>query len=121
MKRLILLLCVATGASIAPAHAHHSIASAYDSGRKITLEGVITEFHFVNPHPFITIKIEASGKFWTLETDNRSEMAQAGITAQTLKPGDRIIVTGNPARDGGQGLYIQKLQRPADSFQYEQV
>jgi hypothetical protein len=105
---------------MAPVYAHHSL-SAYDSKRQTTLEGVITEFHFVNPHPFLLIKAEKSEKEWALEMDNRSEMVQAGITAETLRVGDRIIVTGNPSRDGGRGLYINKLQRPADGFEYEQV
>ncbi len=53
--------------------------------------------------------------------DNRSELAEIGMTSQTLKPGDRIVVTGNPARTKSQSLYIRKLDRPADGFRYEQV
>ena len=112
------MICVSPSAS-----AHHSIASAYDSSREITLEGVITEFHFVYPHPFVTIEVKqgSSTAAWALEMDNRSEMAQAGVTAETLKPGDRIVVKGNPGRMGRQALYIQKLDRPSDGFGYQQV
>src|SRR3954464_16098208 len=35
------------------APAHHSIAGVYDSTASITLDGVVSAFHFVNPHPFI--------------------------------------------------------------------
>ena len=43
------------------------------------------------------------------------------MTSQTLQPGDRIVVTGNPARNKSQSLYIRRLDRPADGFRYEQV
>ena len=46
----------------------------------------------------------------------------AGMTAETLKPGDRVAVSGNPVRSkGGQSLYIRKLERLTDGFVYEQV
>jgi len=104
-----------------PAAPHHSISSAYDASKVITLEGVVAQFHFVYPHPFVTIDVQQGSARWTLEMDNRSELARAGMTSETLKPGDRIVVTGSPARGGGQSLYIRKLERPADGFQYEQV
>jgi hypothetical protein len=109
--------------SAMPAVAHHSISSAYDSIRNRTLEGVVAEFHFVYPHPFLMVDVQQgqSTTRWTLEMDNRSELARVGMTSQTLRPGDRIIVTGSPARSGQQSLYIRKLERPADGFQYEQI
>jgi hypothetical protein len=33
-----------------PAMAHHGTAISYDASRRITLEGVVTEFRFANPH-----------------------------------------------------------------------
>ena len=53
--------------------------------------------------------------------DNRWELVEVGMTRETLKRGDRIIVTGSPAREQAASLYIRKLDRPADGFQYEQV
>jgi hypothetical protein len=58
---------------------------------------------------------------WRLEMDNRRELVDVGMTETTFKPGDRVVVRGNPAREKSQGLYIRKLDRPADGFQYEQV
>jgi hypothetical protein len=53
--------------------------------------------------------------------DNRSELAAVGVTAETLKPGDRVVVTGSLARTQAHRLYIYRLDRPADGFRYEQV
>ena len=37
------------------AEAHHSISGMYDSRRDVRVEGVVTQFEFVNPHAFITL------------------------------------------------------------------
>jgi uncharacterized protein DUF6152 len=99
---------------------HHSIAGYYDSSRQIMLEGVITEFRFVNPHPFLIVDVDHQP--WKLEMDNLSELVDVGMSKETFKAGDRVIVRGNRAREKSQqGLYIQRLDRPADGFRYEQI
>src|SRR5262245_46880773 len=105
------------------AHAHHSIAAVYDSAREQRLEAVVAEFKFVNPHPFVIVTVEADGaeQSWRLEMDNRFELAQVGMTDTTLKPGDRVVVTGSLGRTDPRTLYIKQLDRPADGFRYEQV
>jgi uncharacterized protein DUF6152 len=104
--------------------AHHSIASFYDSRHQATIEGIVVSFQFIHPHPFLTIQVAAGGgktDEWKLEMDNRFELAAAGMTADTLRPGDHVIVTGSRARTQPNGLYIRRLERPADGFEYEQV
>ncbi len=99
---------------------HHSIAGVYDSSRQVSLEGVVAEFHFVNPHPFLIV--EVNNELWKLEMDNLSELVEVGMTKETLKSGDRVVVSGSPARSIPlRGLYIRKLDRPSDGFRYEQV
>ena len=44
---------------------HHSIAGVYDKTRQVTIEGVVAEFHFVNPHPFILVDVK--NERWKLE------------------------------------------------------
>jgi hypothetical protein len=78
------------------ADAHHSISAVYDSSRPQRLEGVVAEFQFVNPHPFVIV--DADGESWRLEMDNRFELAGIGMTSETLKPGDRVVVTGSLGR-----------------------
>lgn len=110
------------GASLA-AQAHHSIAAVYDSARQQRLEAVVAEFQFVNPHPFVIVNVQVNGteESWRLEMDNRFELADVGITDTTLKPGDRVVVTGSLGRIEPRTLYIRQLDRPADGFRYEQV
>jgi DNA/RNA endonuclease YhcR with UshA esterase domain len=104
--------------------AHHSISGAYDSSRRETVEGIVAEFQFINPHPFLLIDVDdGAGKAhtWWLEMDNRRELVAVGVTANTFKPGDRITVTGSLSRSQRKGLYVLRLDRPADGFWYEQV
>jgi hypothetical protein len=113
------LLTLASGAS-----AHHSIAGIYDSRNPISFEAVVVEFQFVNPHPFVVVArgdSDTASQQWRLEMDNRFELAGIGMTAETLRKGDRIRVTGSAARDKSRALYIRRLERPSDGFWYEQV
>jgi hypothetical protein len=105
------------------AGAHHSIAAVYDSARQERLEGVVAEFQFVNPHPFVIVTVAAGGaeEQWRLEMDNRFELQGIGMTSETLRPGDRVVVTGSMGRTEPRTLYIRQLDRPADGFRYEQV
>src|SRR5687767_9820868 len=125
MKRWILSFAFGMAVSGSTADAHHSIAAVYDSSRKATVEGAVTRFQFTNPHPLLMIEVtDRSGKAaqeWVLEMDNRSELAAVGVTAETLKPGDRVVVSGSMARAQANRLYVSRLDRPADGFRYEQV
>jgi hypothetical protein len=115
------LLAATPGAGL---RAHHSIAGVYDSSRPVTLDGVVAEFAFVNPHPFVVVEVTDGGgrpQLWRLELDNRFELAAVGMSADSLKRGDRVTATGSRARDGSRGLYVRRLDRPADGFRYEQV
>lgn len=103
------------------AQAHHSIAGVYDSAKEATVDGVVIEFRFVSPHPFIDMRDRQSGQTWRLDMDNRREFEAIGFVAETLKPGDRVVVTGSLARREANRLYIDRLDRPADGFGYEQV
>jgi hypothetical protein len=106
------------------AGAHHSFGGIYDSSRNLMLEGVVTEFLFIHPHPYLLVAVQGSGgeqQTWRAEMDNRFELTDIGITAQTFKPGDRVVVSGSPGRNEPRILYMWKLARPADGLLYEQI
>jgi hypothetical protein len=105
------------------AEAHHSIAGMYDEGHPLTITGLVSEFHFVNPHPFVLLQAkDSSGRdqVWKLELDNRWELVEAGMSATTLKAGDQLTVTGGPAYKQANVMYVRRMQR-TDGFRYEQV
>jgi hypothetical protein len=105
------------------AQGHHSIAAAYDRARPVKLDAVVVEFAMVQPHPFVIVEVKSGGDAarWRGELDNRHELVAIGMTADSLKPGDRVILSGNAGRTQPQSLYVYRLDRPADGFWYEQV
>ena len=121
MRTVAAVVLIAAGAGV---DAHHAISAIYDGGRNVTLDGIVREFKLVNPHPWVEVTVvDGAGRdrAWRLEMDNLFELTAIGVTADTLKPGDRVTVTGSPARDRSDSLYVRRLDRPADGFRYEQV
>ncbi len=117
MKRLAVLCAGVLWACVG--WAHHSFSSIYDSSKNVVLEAVVTEFQFVHPHPFLLVSV--AGASWRAEMDNRFELVDIGMTAETFKAGDRVVVSGSPGRTQVRTLYMWRLERPADGLLYEQV
>ena len=117
---LVLAAVVVVTAAI---DAHHSITAIYDSRQQVTVSGSVREFQFVNPHPWIGIDVTDDGgvRRWRLELDNRWELENIGMNADTFKPGDVIVVSGSGGRDGARSVYVRRLDRAADGLLYEQV
>jgi len=105
------------------ADAHHSIAGMYDQSRRVTLDGVIAQYQFVNPHPFVVVDVTMNGatQSWKAELDNRWELQNVGMTPTTFNAGDRVVVSGSPGRDRTPLLYVWRLERAADGLLYEQI
>jgi len=123
MTRRLLPCVIALASTGATAVAHHSLSSAYDVTRSISIEGVVTQFQFINPHPIVIVDVTRNGQTrpWRLEMDNRRELEAIGVTTATFKAGDRIIARGSPGHGDEPRLYIRALDRPADGLRYEQA
>jgi len=84
---------------------------------------VVTEFVWRNPHSFMKIDVadkDGTTKSWTLEWGSVSQLSQYSITRTSLKPGDKIVVTGQPARDAAAPrVLIETLKRPADGWEWK--
>jgi Family of unknown function (DUF6152) len=125
MKRKLLLLVAAVALLIWAdrVFAHHSFSATYDSTQRIEIEGVVKELVWRNPHSFMRIDVtdkDGMTKTWSLEWGSITQLGQSQITRTTLKPGDRVIVGGEPARDRSSlRLLIQIVKRPADGWQWQ--
>ena len=101
--------------------AHHAFSPVYDSKRTITVDGVVTQFRFVNPHAMMLMEVkDKTGKVvtWNVEFAGRLNLEEAGWNAQTIKPGEHVKVTGNPAWESSQRMAFVKLVR-ADGTELE--
>jgi hypothetical protein len=102
------------------AFAHHSFAATYDSTRRIEREGIVKEFIWRNPHSFLRIEVtDTAGapETWTLEWGSVSQLSDARLTRTTLRPGDRILAIGEPARDpSSPRMLLREVRRPMDGW-----
>jgi hypothetical protein len=107
-----------------PANAHHSFANIYDTGQSVTVTGTVREFLFIHPHPFLVVEVEGTGgalQILRAEMDNRFELVDIGVTADTFKSGDRVTLSGSPGRSQTGILYLWRLDRPSDGLRYQQT
>ena len=104
--KLVAYLTGAAGIVLAAsAQAHHSFAM-FDRATLMSLEGTVTEFEFVNPHSWLyleTVDSEGRTAEWTIEMGGPGAMSRNGWQADTLKPGDEIVVEIHPLKDGTYG------------------
>jgi hypothetical protein len=107
--------------TVASASSHHAFSPVYDAKRTITVAGVVTQFRFVNPHAMMLMDVkDKSGKVvkWNVEFAGRLNLEEAGWTADSIKPGEHVKVTGNPAWKSDQRMAFVKLVR-ADGTELE--
>ena len=87
----------------APVLAHHSPA-AFDRTKQVKLVGTVKEFRWQNPHTWIEVivKDEKTGQdvVWGVELTSPTYLVRAGWKSNTIKPGDKVTVVGNPVRSG---------------------
>jgi uncharacterized protein DUF6152 len=121
MKRAMFILLLA-GVLLActTTYAHHSFASTYDETKKITVEGKLVQFLFRNPHSFVHVMApdeDGTMQRWAIEWGGAGQLGGQGVTRETLKPGDKVIITGNPGRNpADHRVRMVTLRRPSDGF-----
>jgi Family of unknown function (DUF6152) len=109
MKSLLLvLLAIAIPGS---AGAHHGYAQ-FDTKAVVTLKGIVTDFHYVNPHSVVEFDVvESDGQVqsWKGELTSPSHLSPRGWTATTLEPGQKITIGGYRAKNGAPSLWVTKI------------
>ena len=120
-RHLVAWLMAAGLASGADAYAHHSFAATYVEAQTVTIEGDLVTFELRNPHSFVNlIAKDASGAMvrYLVEWGSPTQL-QGKISRDTLKAGDHIIITGNPARNADDHrVRLVTLRRPKDGWSW---
>ena len=121
MTRLVAALTL-VGAIAGGAHAraHHSFSAVYVESQTATIEGVVVQILFRNPHSLIQLSVkDGSGGEVRYEVEWRgaAQLMQQGVTRMTLQVGDRLVVSGSPSRNPqDRWLRMATLRRPRDGF-----
>jgi hypothetical protein len=104
LRRTLFTLLAGLVVSGLTALAHHSVAATYDTDKKITLRGTVTQVDWKNPHVFYFIDVaDASGKVmnWAIEASTPNQLYRAGWRKDDVKIGDTVTLTdASPARNG---------------------
>lgn len=97
---------VASLAILSPtASAHHSNAM-FDSEQEVTVQGIVREFQWNNPHAYIQVVAtneDGTEVEWSMEMGAPMYLYARGWRPRTLRPGSEIIVRANPLRNGDPG------------------
>lgn len=121
MKRTLAVVLAATlmiaGMTV---RAHHSFAATYDESKTAMIEGRLVQFLFRNPHSFVHVMApddKGQEQRWAVEWGGAGQLAGQGVTRETLKPGDVVVITGNPGRNpADHRIRMVTLRRPSDGF-----
>ena len=116
MNRLSGLLLIAL-----PALAHHSLSGDYFMEQRVTVEGELVQFQYRNPHSFVEVKTKdpSSGEMvtYTAEWSGAGRLGRNGVTAETLKLGDHLVITGQPGRKPEERrMHVLTMARPSNGW-----
>jgi len=100
--------------------AHHAFAATYSLDKTVTIEGRVVEFLLRNPHSVVLVETEKGQPMtWAVEWGGGGALSRRGIEKDTLKPGDYVIITGNPSRNSAdRRLRMQSITRPSDGWKW---
>ncbi len=94
--------------------AHHGSSISYHTDQTITLNGTVTEWEFINPHPQLYFDVKNKDgmiEHWASEllpTPSMMRGYHAGWSRNTIKPGDQIVLVCNPPRAEGAKACLAK-------------
>jgi hypothetical protein len=125
MKRyLVVLLAAVALVASAQVYAHHSFAATYLEDQTVQIEGELVQFLFRNPHSFVHVNVkEKDGSVvrYAVEWGGAGQLGGQGVTRETLKAGDHVIISGSPGRNpADHRVRMVTLHRPKDGFGWGQ-
>jgi hypothetical protein len=125
MIRLVLLGLLLTPPFGTPSvFAHHSFAATYLEEQSVTIEGELVQFLYRNPHSFVHVMVkqkDGTSIRYAVEWGGVGQLGNQGVTKDTLKPGDVVIISGSPGRNpDDHRVRMLALKRPKDGFNWGQ-
>jgi hypothetical protein len=87
-----------------PARAHHAFAAEFDAKKPVHFaDATVTKVMLINPHSWIYVDVKGADgtvENWAIEAGSPNILLRRGITKDTLKVGQKIVVDGYQSKDG---------------------
>ena len=100
----------------APLSAHHAFAAEFDEKRPVKFpDATVTRVQLINPHSWIYVDVKMpDGKVenWAIEAGSPNILLRRGITKDTLKVGQKLVVDGYQSKDGSRRANGRDLTLP---------
>ena len=98
-------LAVVAGLALggAGALAHHIEVNEFDRSRAVTLTGEVVRVEWINPHPWIHIRVagdEGRAERWMVEAAAPMNLLRRGFSPDSIRPGTFITVEGYQSKHG---------------------
>jgi hypothetical protein len=117
---LALAAVLLLSAGHAAPRAHHS-GAMFEEKKTITVEGVVREFQYTNPHSWLLVDVTGKdGRVttWGFEAEGPSTLQRAGIRPGDFKAGTRLTITGRPMKDGRPAAAWEHAVRTSDGKKF---
>jgi len=93
--------------------AHHSFQATFKSDAVITVEGVVTDYRFKNPHVIVFLDVtndDGSITSWMSEGGSATGKRRDGWDRNTIQAGQKIRITGDSTHDGSPMVSIDTIE-----------
>jgi hypothetical protein len=85
-----------------PLFAHHGSA-AFDTGKRVTVKGTVTQWVYSNPHCLLMLDVTGEdGQVvqWVAEGQAPNVIFPGGYRKDSFKAGDHVTITVEPVKNG---------------------
>lgn len=110
-KSSLIVLLVGALLPFASVQAHHAFAATFTND-VITVQGVVGDFRFINPHVMVYFNVtDESGEVteWAAVGGSATTLRGNGWNRDTLESGDYITITGNSSRNGSPMISMEEI------------
>jgi hypothetical protein len=91
---------------------HHASNLDYDENTVGTIEGVVQDIFWSNPHIHFYLEVmnaDGETEIWDMEGPNLSSLSRRGVSRDSVQVGDTIAITGTLGRDGFKRIWANTI------------